>query len=70
MSRSYITRLQQLLLLPAVTYWHEYLDLVLSVINNHTYIDESALPKIAESRITKRERNENLIRFVILLLKL
>jgi hypothetical protein len=63
---SYITRLHQLELLP-ITYWHEYLDMVLlyKLINNYTYIDESALPIIAESGITRRETNENVIRFVI-----
>jgi hypothetical protein len=55
----YITSLHQLDLLP-ITYWHEYLDLVL--INKYTYIDESALPKIAESGITRSETNENLIK--------
>ena len=63
---SYITRLHQLELLP-ITYWHEYLDMVLlyKLINNYTYIDESALPIIAESGKTRRETNENVIRFVI-----
>jgi hypothetical protein len=35
------------------------------LINNYTYIDESALPIIAESGKTRRETNENVIRFVI-----
>ena len=59
---SYIARL---FLLP-VSYWHEYLDLVFlyKIINNHTYIDKSALPIIATSGITRSETS-NLIRFVI-----
>ncbi len=56
-------------LLP-LTYWHEYLDLVLlyKIINNYTYIDESSVPKIAKSLksgSTRSETNENLIKFVI-----
>ncbi len=62
----YTRRLIQLDLLP-LTYWHEYLDLVLlyKIINNYTYIDESSLPKIAKSGSTRSETNENLIKFVI-----
>ena len=58
--RLWSTRLHQLELLP-ITYWHEYLDMVLlyKLINNYTYIDESALPIIAESGKTRRETNEN-----------
>ena len=62
---SYTARLLQLDLLP-VSYWHEYLDLVFlyKIINNHTYIDKSALPIIARSGIARSETN-NYIRFVI-----
>ena len=62
---SYTARLLQLDLLP-VSYWHEYLDLVFlyKIINHLTYIDQSTLPIIARSGITRSETN-NLIRFVI-----
>ena len=39
--------------------------LLYKLINNYTHIDESALPIIAESGKTRRETNENVIRFVI-----
>ena len=62
---SYTPRLHQLDLLP-VSYRHEYLDLVFlyKIINNHTYIDKSALPIISTSGITRSETS-NLIRFAI-----
>jgi hypothetical protein len=51
----------------SITYWREYLDMVLlyKLINNYTYIDENAPPIIAESGKTRRETNENVIRFVM-----
>ena len=62
---SYSAPLLQLDILP-VSYWHEYLDLVFlyKTINNHTYLDKSDLPIIAESGITRNNTN-NLIRFLI-----
>ena len=62
---SYTARFLQLDLLP-VSYWHEYLDLIFlyKIINNHTYIDKSALPIMAGSGITRSE-TDNLIKFVI-----
>ena len=62
----YITRLLQLDLLP-LTFWHEYLDLVLlyKIINGYTYIDNSARPTMAGSGITRSESNENVIKFSI-----
>jgi hypothetical protein len=39
--------------------------LLYKLINNYTYIDDSALPIIAESGKTRREANENVIRFEI-----
>ena len=60
------TRLLQLDLLP-LTYWHEYLDLVLlyKIINGYTYIDDSARPTMAGSGITRSETNENVYKFSI-----
>ncbi len=62
----YTTRLLQLDLLP-LTFWHEYLDLVLlyKIINGYTYIDNSARPTMAGSGITRSESNENVIKFSI-----
>jgi hypothetical protein len=50
-----------------LTYWHEYLDLVLlyKIINNYTYIDESARATMAGSGIIRSEANTNLIKFTI-----
>jgi hypothetical protein len=39
--------------------------LLYKLINNYTHIDESGLPIIAESGKTRRETDENVIRFVI-----
>ncbi len=62
----YTTRLLQLGILP-LTFWHEYLDLVLlyKIINGYTYIDNSARPTMAGSGITRSESNENVIKFSI-----
>ena len=53
-------------LLP-ITYWHEYLDIFLlyKIINNYTYIDDSARPVISGSGITRSETNDNRIKFLI-----
>ena len=63
---AYPTRLHNLDLLP-ITYWHEYLDIFLlyKIINNYTYIDESARPVISGSGITRSETNDNRIKFLI-----
>ena len=52
----YTDRLLNLDLLP-ITYWHEYLDLVLlyKIINNYTCVDDSARPIISRSRLTRSE---------------
>ena len=52
----YTTRLLQLGLLP-LSYWHEYLDLVLlyKIINGYTYIDDNARPTMAGSGITRSQ---------------
>ena len=62
----YTSRLLQLNLLP-LTYWHEYLDLVLlyKIINGYTYIDDSARPAMASFGITRSETNKNIIKFSI-----
>ena len=62
----YTSRLLQLNLLP-LTYWHEYLDLVLlyKIINGYTYIDDSARPTMARFGITRSETNKNIIKFSI-----
>jgi hypothetical protein len=59
----YTTRLLQL----PLTYWHEYLDLVLlyKIINGYTYINDSARPTLAGSGITRSETNENIYNFSI-----
>jgi hypothetical protein len=43
---AYTTRLLQIDLSINVTYWNEYLDLIplYKIINNYTYIDDSAWP--------------------------
>ncbi len=62
----YANRLHELDLLP-ITYWHEYLDLVLlyKIINNYTNIDDSARPIISRSRITRSETKNDLIKLKI-----
>ena len=62
----YTSRLLQLNLLP-LTYWHEYLDLVLlyKIISGYTYIDNNARPTMASFRITRSETNKNIIKFPI-----
>ncbi len=62
----YADRLLNLDLLP-ITYWHEYLDLVLlyKIINNYTCIDDSARPIISRSRLTRSETKDNLNKFKI-----
>ena len=62
----YTTTLLQLDLLP-LSYWHEYLDLVLlyKIINGYTYINESARPTMAGSGITRSQTNKNIIKFSI-----
>ncbi len=59
----YTTRVK-LGLLP-LTFWHEYLDLVLlhKIINGYTYIENSALPTMAGSGIMRSESNGNVIKF-------
>ena len=62
----YTTRLLQLGLLP-LSYWHEYLDLVLlyKIINGYTYIDDNARPIMAGSGITRSQTNKDIIKFSI-----
>ncbi len=56
----YTTRLLQLDLLP-LTFWHEYLDLVLlyKIINGYTLIDNSARPTMAGSGGANQMRSES-----------
>ena len=55
-----------LALLP-LSYWHEYLDLVLlyKIINGYTYIDDNARPTMAGSGITRSQTNKDIIKFSI-----
>ena len=54
-----------------MTYWHEYLDLILlyKILNNHAFIDVSAQPTISATGITRSQSNDNLIKFIIPLAK-
>ena len=63
---SYESRLKDLDMLP-MTYWHEYLDLILlyKILNNHAFIDVSARPTISATGITRGQSNDNLIKFII-----
>ena len=62
----YTTRLHQLGLLP-LSYWHEYLDLVLlyKKINGYTYIDDIARPTMTGSGITRSQTNKDIIKFSV-----
>ena len=61
----YSSRLKDLDLLP-ITYWHEFLDLVLlhKIINNQTVIDVSARPSIALPGKTRSSFDDDTIKLI------